>query len=60
MEQPVPAVLAAQLRLIWLLEVAVAPSPLGAVGAAAQAACVVALAWFDEPEEPAESTASTK
>jgi len=35
-EQPEPAVLAVQLKLIWLDDAAVAVSPLGADGAALQ------------------------
>jgi len=54
-------VLAVQLKLIWLDDAAVAVSPLGAEGAAVQPVeLVVALAWFDAPDDPAESTLSTR
>jgi hypothetical protein len=62
MEQPTPAVLAVQLRLIWLDDAAVAVSPIGTVGTVVHIApgMVVALAWLDAADEPPAFTASTK
>jgi len=51
-----------QLRLISLDDAAVAVNPVGAEGTVVHPALVkvVALAWFDAADEPAESTPSTR
>ena len=58
--QPVGGVTAVQLTLIWLDDVAVAVSPVGAEGTAVHPALadVVAVAWAEAADAPAPSTAS--
>jgi len=54
-------VLAVQLKLIWLDDAAVAVSPVGAEGTVVHdEGEVIALASFEGPEEPPESTASAR